>query len=132
MCQHIPHKGKSKISMRILLTSTRGIKDVAIENGQVQQMKEQFFRPIERTSAYGVPVGHSVSLIYIAFMMALIHHNLRLYVFSSLIAEINFCWGIVNISQHEYVSFVSPQYCCQVSPGSNAKVPPIQFCCLRF
>jgi hypothetical protein len=40
-----------------------------------------------------------------------------------LIAEINFRWGIVNISQHAYVSLV-PSHCCrQVSPGSIANVP---------
>ena len=49
-----------------------------------------------------------------------------------LIAEITFRWGIVNISQHAYVSLVPSQYCRQVSPGSNANVSPFQFCCLRF
>ena len=48
-----------------------------------------------------------------------------------LIAEIIFRWGIMNISQHAYVSLVPPQYCHQVSPGSYANVSPFQFCCLQ-
>jgi len=102
------------------------MKDVAIE------MKEQFFRPLECALAGGVTVGHSVTLIHIAHMMVIIHHNLRLYGFSSLIAETTFSWGIMNISQHAYISLVPPQYCRQVSPGSNANVSPFQFCCLQF
>jgi hypothetical protein len=90
-------------------------------------MKEQFFHPLQYAPADGVTVGHSVTL-----MTVIINQNLRLYGFSSLFAEITFRWGIVNISQHAYVSFVSPQYCRQVSPGSNANVSPFQFCCLRF
>ena len=93
-------------------------------------MKEQFFRPLECAPAGGVTVGHSVTLIHIANMMVIIQHNLRLYGFSSLIAEITFRWGIMNISQHAYVSLVPPQYCCQVSPGSDADVSSFQFCCL--
>jgi len=87
------------------------MKDVAIENGQVQQMKEQFFRPLECASAGGGTVGHCATLIYIAHMMVIIHHNLRLYGFSSLITEITFRWGIMNISKHAYVSLFPPQYC---------------------
>jgi len=94
-------------------------------------MKEQFFRPLECVPADGVTVGHSVTLIHTAHTMFIIHHNLRLYGFSTLIAEITFRWGIVNIRQYAYVSLVLPQYCHQVSPGSYANVPPCQFCCLR-
>jgi hypothetical protein len=94
-------------------------------------MKEQFFRPLEFAPADGVTVGHSVTLSHTAHMMVIIHHNLRLYGFSCLIAEITFCWGIVNIRQRAYVSLVLPQYCHQVSPGSYANVYPFQFCCLR-
>ena len=60
--------------------------------------EEQFFRQLERAPAGGVTVGHSVTLIHIAHMMVIIHHNLRLYGFSSLIAEITFRWGTMNIS----------------------------------
>ena len=67
-------------------------------------------------------IGHSVALIHIDHMMVIILHNLWLYGFSSLIAEINFCWGIVNIRQHANVSLVLPQYCCQVSTGSYMNV----------
>ena len=69
-------------------------------------MKKQFFRPLECAPAGGITVGHSVTLIHIAHMMVIIHHNLRVYGFSSLIAKITFCWGIMNISQHAYVSLV--------------------------
>jgi hypothetical protein len=65
-------------------------------------------------------------------MMAKIHHNLRLYGFSSLIAEITFCWGILNISQYAYVSLVAPQYCRQVSPGSNAYLSLFSFVVFGF
>ena len=44
-------------------------------------MKEQFFCPLECAPAGGVTVGHSVTLIHIAHMMVIIHHNLRLYGF---------------------------------------------------
>ena len=67
-------------------------------------MKEQFFRPFECAAADGVTVGHAVTLIHTAHMMVIVHHNLRLYGFSCLIAEITFCWGIVNIHQHAYLS----------------------------
>jgi len=56
-------------------------------------MKEHFFRPLECAMADGVTVSHSVTLIHIAHMMVIIHHNLRLYGFSSFIAEITFRWG---------------------------------------
>jgi hypothetical protein len=81
-------------------------------------MKEQFFRPLECEPADGVTVGHSFTLIHIAHMMVIIHHNMRLYGSYSLTAEITFHWDIVNIRQHAYVSLVPPQYCRQVSPGS--------------
>ena len=94
-------------------------------------MKEEFFRPLECVPADEVTVGHSVTLIHTANLMVIIHHNLQLYGFSCLIAEITFCRGIVNTRQHAYVSLVLPQYCRQVSPGSYVNVSPIQFCCLR-
>jgi hypothetical protein len=52
-------------------------------------VKEQFFHPLE-CAADGVTVGHTVTLIHIAHMMVLIHHDMRLYGFSCLIAEITF------------------------------------------
>jgi len=94
-------------------------------------VKEQFFRPLECATADGLIVGHSVTLIHIAHVMVIILNSLRLYGFSSFITEITFRWGIVNMSQHEYVSLVPPQYCRQVSPGSYANVSPFQFSCLR-
>ena len=77
--------------------------ECSIENGQVQQVKEQFFRPLECAAADGVTVGHSVTLIHISHVKVIILHNLRLYDFSSFITEITFHWGIVNIGQHAYV-----------------------------
>jgi len=108
------------------------MKDIAVQNRQVYHMKEQLFRPLECAPAGAVTVSHSVTLILIAHMMVIIHHNLWLYGFSSLIAEINSSWGIKNIILHAYVSLVPPQYCRQVSPGSDANVSSSQFCCLRF
>jgi hypothetical protein len=101
------------------------MKNITIENGQVEQMKEQFFRPLECSTAYGVTVGHSVTFIHIAHMTVIFHHNFWLCGFS-FIAEITFLWGIVNIRQHVYVSLVPPHYCRQVSPGSNTNVSPFQ------
>ena len=63
-------------------------------------MKEQFFCPLESAAADGVTVGHSVTLIHVAYVKVIILHSLRLYGFSSFITEITFCWGIVNIGQH--------------------------------
>jgi hypothetical protein len=91
-------------------------------------MKEQFSRPLECAPAGGVTVGHSVTLIHTAHMMVIINHNLQLYGFSCLIAEITFLWGIVNIRQHAYVSLVPQEYCCEISPGSYANVSRFRFC----
>ena len=73
-------------------------------------MKEQFFHLLECARADGVTVSNSVTLIHIAHMMVIIHHNVQLYGLSSFTAEITFHWGTVNISQHAYVSLVPPQY----------------------
>ena len=75
-------------------------------------------------------VDHSVTLIHIAHMMVIIHHNLQLYGFSNLITKTTSHWGIVNIHQHAYVSLVPPQYSHQVSSGSYANVSAFHFCCL--
>jgi hypothetical protein len=106
------------------------MKDVTVENGQVQKMEKQFFRPFECTMPDGVTICHSVPLIHIAHVTVIIHHNLRLYGFPSVNAEITFGWGVVNIRQHAYVSFVPPQYCRQVSPGPYMNVSLLQFHCL--
>ena len=90
-------------------------------------MKEQFFRPLECSTDYGVTVGHSVTFIRIAHMTVILHHNLRLYGFYSFIAEITFCWSIVNIRQHVYVSHVPPHYCPQFSPGPYMNFPLFNF-----
>jgi hypothetical protein len=67
-------------------------------------MKEEFFHPLEFMPVSGVTVGHSATHIDISHMMVIIRHNLQLYGFSSLIAKITFCWGIMNIGWHVYVS----------------------------
>jgi hypothetical protein len=77
--------------------------------------------------ADGVTVGLSVTLIHRAYTMVIIHHYLRLYGYSSVITEITFRWGTVNISQRAYVYLIPPQYCRQFSPGSYANVSPLQF-----
>ena len=69
-------------------------------------MKEQFFRPLECAPAGGVTAGHSAILMHTTHMMVIIHHNLWLYGFSSLIAEITFRWGIMNISQASYKKWI--------------------------
>ena len=89
-------------------------------------MKEQFFCPLGCVMADGVTVFHSV-IIHIAHMMVIIDHNLQLYGFSSLIAEITFHWGIAIIREHANVSLVLPEFCHQVSPGSYANISPFQF-----
>ena len=102
MCQHIPHEGRLKISVKFSYPHMRNEECSCWEWPSLTD--EQFFHPLECAQADGVTVGHSVPLIHIAHMMVIIHHNLWLYSFSSLIAEITFCWGIVNIRQHAYVS----------------------------
>jgi len=55
--------------------------------------------------ADGVAVGHSVSLIHVALVTGIIHHNSWLHGFLLSIVEIT-CYGaIVNISQNVYVAF---------------------------
>jgi len=57
-----------------------------------------------------VRISHSNALIHTAHVMIIISHNLRLYGFPVVIAEITLCWGIMNVCQHMYVAFAPPQY----------------------
>ena len=54
-------------------------------------MIEQYFRLLQCATAEGVTVGHCVTLIHIAHLIVIIHHNLPLYGSSSLSTEITFC-----------------------------------------
>ena len=75
-------------------------------------MKKHFLHPLACAMADGVTADHSVTLVHITHTMVIIHHNLRFYDFSSLIAENTFRWGIVNIRQHANVS-IFQFYCLQ-------------------
>jgi hypothetical protein len=78
MYQHNPHKGNLKIFMQTFLTPTRQINNVAVENGQILEMNEQFFIPPEFTPVNVVTVNHFVTAIHIVHMMVSIHHNLQI------------------------------------------------------
>jgi len=66
---------------------------------------KQFLCPLQYVMTDGVAVGHSVSLIHVAHVTGIIHHNLRLHGLPLSIAEITCCGAIVNISQNVCVAF---------------------------
>ena len=100
------------------VTPTGGMKNVAVENGR---WKNSFFHPLDCALVDGVTVCHFVSLIHIAHVMVIIHHNLQLYGFSSFTAGITFHRSIMNVHQHTDVSLVPPQY-HHISRGPYAHV----------
>ena len=57
-------------------------------------MKEQFFHPLECSMSVGVAVGHPVTLIHIAHMIVIIHHNMRLYGFSPSLQKLPFAGAL--------------------------------------
>ena len=89
-------------------------------------MKEEFLCPLPCAMVDRI-IGfcHSISLIYIAHAAVIILHNLQLYGLPIIIAEITLCWWIMYVCQNTYISFVRPQYGCQVTPGPYLKVTTI-------
>ena len=85
-------------------------------------MEEQFLCPLPCVTVDRVRISHSVSLIYITYVVVIICHNLWLYGLPIIIAEITFCRCIVCVCQSAYVTFVPPQYCCQVTHSLCLKV----------
>jgi hypothetical protein len=57
---------------------------------------------------YRIGVRHSLSLIYVAHVAVIIHHNFRLYGLPISIAEITLCWCVMYVCQNTYVAFVPP------------------------
>ena len=78
-------------------------------------MEQQFLCPPPCATVGRISICHSISLIYIAYVAVKIRHNLRLYGFPIIIAEITLYWFIVDVCQNTYVAFVPPQYYCQVT-----------------
>jgi len=69
---------------KIFLHPQWGKKDVAIQNGQVKQIEEEFLCPRPCAMIDRVGICHSISFIYIAHVAVIICHNLQLYGFALL------------------------------------------------
>jgi hypothetical protein len=127
LCQHISHNGESKISVWDFLFPTWWQKNVAIQKGQVKQVEEKVLHPLQRSTADGVAVGHSISVVHLTHATRIICHNFWVYGLPITIAEITLCWCNVATRQYVYVTFVSLQYCSHVIPGPYVNVAPFGF-----
>jgi len=67
-------------------------------------MEEEFLCPLPCVTVDRIGVCHSISLIYIAHVASIIHHNLGFYGHPIVIAEITLCWCIVYVCQNTYVA----------------------------
>ena len=119
-----PSRVPQKLLCKIFLPRNEEKKKVAIQNGQVKQMEEEFLCPLPCATVDRIRICQSVSLIYIAHMAVIIFHNLWLYGLPIIITEITLCWCVVDVCQDTYVAFVPPQYCCLVTPSQYLKVTP--------
>ena len=88
-------------------------------------MEEQFLCFLPCATVDRIRICHSITLIYIAHLAVIIHHNLWLYD-PPIISEITLCRCIVHFCQNMYVAFVPPQYCCQVTPSPYLKVDTLE------
>ena len=88
-------------------------------------MEEEFLCTLPCATVDRIAFCHSISLIYIAHVVVIICHNLRLYGLP-IIAEITLCCWIMYVCQNTYVAFVPPQYGCQVTPSPYLKVAPLE------
>ena len=61
-----PSRMFQKLLCKIFLPPQWGKKDVAIQNGQVKQMEEEFLCPLPCAKVDRLGICHSISLIYIA------------------------------------------------------------------
>ena len=113
-----------KLLCKIFLPPSEEKKDVAIQNGQVKQMEEEFLCPLPCVTVDRIGICHSISLIYIAHVAVIIRHNLRLYCLPVIIAEIALCWWVMDVRQNKYVAFVPLKYGCQFTPSPYLKVAP--------
>jgi len=86
-------------------------------------MEEGLLCPLPCVTVNRIGICHSICLIYIAHVAVIICHNLRLYGLL-VIAEITLCWWVMDVRQNTYVTFVLPQYGCQVIPSPYLKVTP--------
>ena len=71
-------------------------------------MEEELLCPLPCTTVNRIGICHSICLIYIAHVVVIIRHNLRLYGLPVIITEIAFCRCIVDVVQNTYVAFVPP------------------------
>ena len=92
-------------------------KTVAVQNGQVKQMEEQFLCALPCAAVDRIRICHSSSLMYVAYVAVIIRHNLRHYGPPIIITEITLYRCIVHVCQNTYITFVPPQYCRQVTPS---------------
>ena len=89
-------------------------------------MEEEFLSPLPCATVDRIGFCHSISLIYIALVAVIIHHNLQLYGLPIIITEITLSWWIMFVCQNTYVLFVPPQYGCQVTHSPYLKVTPLE------
>jgi len=89
-------------------------------------MKEEFLCPLLCATVDRIGFCLSISLIYIAHVAVIFRHNLRLYGFPIIIAEITLCWWIMYVFQKTYVPFVPPQYGCKLTPSLYLKFAPLE------
>ena len=95
-----PTRVSRKSLCEIFLPPSEEKKNVAVQNGQVKQMEEEFLCPLPCATVDRIRICHSISLIYIAHVAVIVRHNLRLYGLSITIAEITLCWWVVYVCQN--------------------------------
>lgn len=94
---------------------------MAVWNCEVEEMKEQFLRPLPRTATDRGAVGSSVTFIDVTLVLIVIHNVWLLGLF---------CQLIMNIRQHVHVTFILPEYYCLVTTCPDSNIAPFQLQCL--
>jgi hypothetical protein len=84
-------------------------------------MEEHFVCLVPCAKVDRITIWHSISFIYIAHVGVIIRYILQLNGLS-LIAEITSYWCVMDVCQNTYVTFVPPQYRCQVIPSPYLNV----------
>jgi len=76
---------------------TRLQENVAVQNYEVKETKDQFLCPFPRMVTDTGSVGHSVTFVDLTHMSIVILYNGRLQGISTLLTKVTFCWWIMNI-----------------------------------
>ena len=96
------------------------LENVAVWNCEVEEMKEQFLRPLPSTATDRGAVGSSLTFFDVTLVLAVIQR----------LTSALFCRSIMNIRQHVHVTFVLPEYCCLVTNCPDSNINPFQLQCL--